>query len=651
MLSGRRKLLLADDSPTIQKVISLTFGDEGFEVVAVSDGAQALRALEDGPPPDIVFADVVMPGPDGYELCRRIKRDERLRHIPVVLLVGTFEPFNEAEARRVGADTVLTKPFQSIRDLVSKVGSLLGGGESKQEEDAPREHPRPPSPPEEATTPHADAPAQAASVAPVGSTLSDAAVGSTFDEPHADPASSFADLGADDELIDARPADAFGAAAGYAAPEREHVFAETHDEPDPLAESHFESNGSATPTPHASGATNHAEETDANQSEERATYQTQRRLTNRTEERLTNQAEESAMPEQPLFDSRATSFDSRATSAAAADDALLDLGQIESPATVAAAEADDFILDLDFEDDLLAPSTTEAGFDAVRTLAGFGAGASEARVYEEQGGTGASPWADAPSAFAEAAHGEQPRHFTESNASFNEHGSSVGEHAPSFNEHASSSAERDPSLSAERAADFYEPADESVSSFAQVEISSSPSGAAQGPDDAVTEVVMQDGPQGFASYAGAGRTGGAPRGFIEPEVVPAEEPIPAVVEGEYTDGSVEGDVPKAPAGYDTNPTVKATSGAAQKPAAPSTVESETVAPSEPSAAGYAVGAARVGVEEPLRADQLSREAIDAIARRVVELMSDKVVREIAWEVVPELAELLIKRRLEEEGKQ
>src|SRR5919112_732763 len=75
-----------------------------------------------------------MPGPDGYALCERVKRDGRLRHVPVVLLVGTFEPFNEAEARRVGADTVLTKPFQSIRDLVSKVGSLLGG-ESKHEEE------------------------------------------------------------------------------------------------------------------------------------------------------------------------------------------------------------------------------------------------------------------------------------------------------------------------------------------------------------------------------------------------------------------------------------------------------------------------------------------------------------------------------------
>src|SRR5437660_1239454 len=95
LLSGRRKLLLADDSPTIQKVISLTFGDEGMEVVAVGDGERALEALDSDSPPDILLADVLMPGPNGYELCERVRADERLRHLPVVLLVGKFEPFNE----------------------------------------------------------------------------------------------------------------------------------------------------------------------------------------------------------------------------------------------------------------------------------------------------------------------------------------------------------------------------------------------------------------------------------------------------------------------------------------------------------------------------------------------------------------------------
>src|SRR5947209_20415787 len=65
LLSGRRKLLLADDSPTIQKVISLTFGDEGFEVITVGDGEQALGVLNADAPPDFLLADVHMPGPNG----------------------------------------------------------------------------------------------------------------------------------------------------------------------------------------------------------------------------------------------------------------------------------------------------------------------------------------------------------------------------------------------------------------------------------------------------------------------------------------------------------------------------------------------------------------------------------------------------------
>lgn len=121
------KMLLADDSVTIQKVIDLTFGSEGVEVTAVNNGDQAISQLEEVAP-DIVLADVFMPGKTGYEVCEYIKKDERTRHIPVMLLVGSFEPFDEAEARRVGADAVMTKPFQSIRELINKVNVLLGGG-------------------------------------------------------------------------------------------------------------------------------------------------------------------------------------------------------------------------------------------------------------------------------------------------------------------------------------------------------------------------------------------------------------------------------------------------------------------------------------------------------------------------------------------
>src|SRR5260370_11326436 len=73
-----------------------------------------------------------MPLMNGYEVCKYIKENEKLKHIPVMLLVGSFEPFDEAEARRVGADDTLTKPFQSIRRLIDKVGALVASRPAEQ---------------------------------------------------------------------------------------------------------------------------------------------------------------------------------------------------------------------------------------------------------------------------------------------------------------------------------------------------------------------------------------------------------------------------------------------------------------------------------------------------------------------------------------
>ena len=117
------RILLADDSITIQKVVNLTFADEGIEVIAVSNGDMAERRLDEVKP-DLVLADIFMPGKNGYELCEAIKQNSQFRNVPVVLLVGAFEPFDQAEARRVLADAHLTKPFES-RTLVETVRRLI----------------------------------------------------------------------------------------------------------------------------------------------------------------------------------------------------------------------------------------------------------------------------------------------------------------------------------------------------------------------------------------------------------------------------------------------------------------------------------------------------------------------------------------------
>lgn len=122
---NKPKLLLADDSTTIRKVVELTFADEGIDVTAVGDADSAMQKFVEIQP-DIVLVHAGLSGTSGYRICEMIKQDEATRDIPVLLLVGSFEPFDQDEAERVGADGFLTKPFRSIRDLVARVADLLG---------------------------------------------------------------------------------------------------------------------------------------------------------------------------------------------------------------------------------------------------------------------------------------------------------------------------------------------------------------------------------------------------------------------------------------------------------------------------------------------------------------------------------------------
>jgi CheY-like chemotaxis protein len=127
-----RTLLLADDSVTIQRVIELTFADEDIQVTAVSDGDEAIARIESNPP-DIVLADVGMPGKSGYDVAAHIKSTPALAHIPVLLLTGAFEPIDEDRAREAGCDGVLAKPFepqlviQRVRELLEQPAGAAAG--------------------------------------------------------------------------------------------------------------------------------------------------------------------------------------------------------------------------------------------------------------------------------------------------------------------------------------------------------------------------------------------------------------------------------------------------------------------------------------------------------------------------------------------
>jgi CheY-like chemotaxis protein len=118
-----KKILLADDSITIQKVVELTFSDGDYEVIAVNNGAKAIAKLGEVRP-DIILSDIIMPEKNGYEVCEFVKSHPEYRNIPVILLTGTFEPFDPDRADKAGCDAVVTKPFES-QSLIHKVEELI----------------------------------------------------------------------------------------------------------------------------------------------------------------------------------------------------------------------------------------------------------------------------------------------------------------------------------------------------------------------------------------------------------------------------------------------------------------------------------------------------------------------------------------------
>lgn len=577
-MTQRRKLLLADDSIAVQKVVSLTFEDEGLEVVAVGNGDEAVNQLEDDNLPDIVLADIFMPGLNGYEVCARIKNDRRFQHIPVLLLVGTFEPFNETEARRVRANGVVTKPFQSIKDLVNKVGSLLGGGSSREEEEADMRdvHARSPR--------HARSAADAATSSDTGARTQQIDSHSTSPLPWNEPnitatgaseesaieqgsapeipvaASaaeiSFADIDMDDRMIEARPA---------TQPADDDAITHVMLRPD---------------TDEDSGAGD-ARHDDERRDEPVAVAGDEQDWGFAQGETQQPTLDDHAREDEPVSpekdeDEEVTLVNMPSPFFAASsdpEDSLLDLDDGEPPPH-ALSEADDFILDL--SDD--APAAPSA---ASREHWGQTSGATATMEQPETASTGAERFSDASmsavdtqGAFAEAAHGDAPVHvFTDE-----------AEAMPATT--TSATAEEPVDMTAEDGGGI-----DSATSFDGLHVLEK-SGTI---NNTARDSDRHGGMVSFAEAAGLGRDfGGAATAYQEPEAVaPSVARSPEAASGQQQQSS-------------------------------------------------ATGGGQITLE------QLSPEAIDAIARRAVELLSERVIREIAWDIVPELAELLIKKRLDEE---
>jgi CheY-like chemotaxis protein len=123
------KILLADDSITIQKVVGIIFGGEEYALTVVDNGKAAVEKARELNP-DVLLIDALMPGMSGYEVCEAVRATPSISSKPILLLTGSFEPFDETKAKNCGADDFLAKPFES-QQIVTKVMELIELGSSR----------------------------------------------------------------------------------------------------------------------------------------------------------------------------------------------------------------------------------------------------------------------------------------------------------------------------------------------------------------------------------------------------------------------------------------------------------------------------------------------------------------------------------------
>jgi two-component system alkaline phosphatase synthesis response regulator PhoP len=120
---AKTTVLVVDDEEDIRELVALNLGREGFKVIGADSGEQALKQARSGPP-DLIVLDLMLPGMDGLEVCRRIKADPKTRQIPVVMLTAKSEEADIVTGLELGADDYITKPF-SGRVLVARVRRIL----------------------------------------------------------------------------------------------------------------------------------------------------------------------------------------------------------------------------------------------------------------------------------------------------------------------------------------------------------------------------------------------------------------------------------------------------------------------------------------------------------------------------------------------
>jgi len=121
-----KKILIADDEPSIVTALEFLLQREGHDVRVARQGEEALRSIE-ADPPDLVLLDIMMPVASGYEVCKRIRERPQWAAIKVVMLSAKGRDAEVAKGMAMGADLYVTKPF-STRELIAQVRDLLNAG-------------------------------------------------------------------------------------------------------------------------------------------------------------------------------------------------------------------------------------------------------------------------------------------------------------------------------------------------------------------------------------------------------------------------------------------------------------------------------------------------------------------------------------------
>ena len=118
-----KKILVTEDSPTVLEILKSVLEEEGYEVIAATDGQQALN-LAKTDKPDLIVLDLLLPKIDGYKVCRILKFDEKYKNIPIIMLTARTKESDENLGKEVGADAYIRKPFQP-EVIIDQIRKLL----------------------------------------------------------------------------------------------------------------------------------------------------------------------------------------------------------------------------------------------------------------------------------------------------------------------------------------------------------------------------------------------------------------------------------------------------------------------------------------------------------------------------------------------